>query len=81
MRRFEPRIYGFKVHAAAALARWQDGQREDLGYRLSEFDITHRFIEESESDDDAYEYGEEPTPAKTEKVAGDAASGRMDLGN
>jgi casein kinase II subunit beta len=81
MRRFEPRIYGFKVHAAAALARWQDGQREDLGYRLSEFDISHRFIEESESDDDAYDYGEEPVPAKTEKVAGDAASGRMDLGN
>jgi casein kinase II subunit beta len=81
MRRFEPRIYGFKVHAAAALARWQDGQREDLGYRLSEFDISHRFVEESESDEDAYDYGEEPAPAKTEKVAGDAASGRMDLGN
>src|SRR4051812_20449138 len=24
-RRYEPRIYGFKVHAAAALARFQDG--------------------------------------------------------
>lgn len=81
MRRFEPRIYGFKVHAAAALARWQDGHRDDLGWRLAEFDINHKFIEESESDDEAYDYGEEIAPAKTEKVAGDAASGRMDLGN
>ncbi|KAJ5741547.1 Casein kinase II subunit beta-2 [Penicillium manginii] len=79
--RFEPREEHAQVHAAAALARWQDGQREDLGYRLSEFDISHRFVEESESDEDAYDYGEEPAPAKTEKVAGDAASGRMDLGN
>jgi len=82
MRRYEPRIYGFKVHAAAALARWQDGMREDLSARLAEYDINHRFIEESDSDDDdAYDYGEEIVPAKGEKVVGDAASGRMDLGN
>ncbi|KAJ5383115.1 Casein kinase II regulatory subunit alpha-helical [Penicillium concentricum] len=72
-RRYEPRIYGFKVHAAAALARYQDNQREDLKWRLAEVDINHRFIEDSESDDDAFEYEEEyaeGTPAK-EKV-GDA---------
>lgn len=81
LRRYEPRIYGFKVHAAAALARWQDGHREDLHWRLSEFDMTHKFIEESESEEDAFECGEEVPEANTEKVAGDAASGRMDLGN
>ena len=82
MRRYEPRIYGFKVHAAAALARWQDNLREDLHWRLAEFDMTHKFIEERESEDDAFEYGEDiPESAKAEKVAGDTASGRMDLGN
>ncbi|KAJ5098973.1 Casein kinase II subunit beta-2 [Penicillium argentinense] len=83
MRRFEPRIYGFKVHAAAALARWQDAHREDMTWRLSDFGIDHKFIEEeSESEsEEAYEYGEEVSTAKAEKIAGDVASGRMDLGN
>lgn len=33
-RRYEPRVFGFKVHAAAALARWQDGVREQGKKRL-----------------------------------------------
>ncbi|KAJ5494492.1 hypothetical protein N7463_010579 [Penicillium fimorum] len=64
-RRYEPRIYGFKVHAAAALARYQDNQREDLKWRLAEVDINHRFIEDSESDDDAFEYDEEYAEGNT----------------
>lgn len=35
-RRYEPRIFGFKVHAAAALARWQDGARSEMRERLRE---------------------------------------------
>lgn len=80
LRRYEPRIYGFKVHAAAALARWQDNQRDELHYRLGEFDMAYRFIEESESEDDV-EFDEGASEVRTEKVAGDAASARMDLGN
>ncbi|OQD79241.1 hypothetical protein PENANT_c057G09206 [Penicillium antarcticum] len=83
-RRYEPRIYGFRVHAAAALARYQDGNREDLKWRLSEAGINHKFIEDSDSDEDAFEYDEEVEavePAKAERVIGDAASGRMDIGN
>lgn len=34
-RRYEPKIYGFKVHSAAALARWQDLEREDMKARLT----------------------------------------------
>jgi casein kinase II subunit beta len=96
-RRYEPRIYGFKVHAAAALARYQDNQREDLKWRLAEVDIEHRFIEDSESDDDAFEYdeeypeGQEPV-TQTESVNKkepvikteqpiDNASARMEIGN
>lgn len=33
-RRYEPRIFGFRVHAASALARWQDGERETGKRRL-----------------------------------------------
>jgi casein kinase II subunit beta len=33
-RRYEPRIFGFRVHAAAALARWQDNDREMMKRRL-----------------------------------------------
>ncbi|OQD63137.1 hypothetical protein PENPOL_c010G04819 [Penicillium polonicum] len=83
-RRYEPRIYGFKVHSAAALARYQDNQREDLKWRLAEADITHRFIEDSESDDDAFEYDEDyaegaAEPAKNDKLLGEAASARMNV--
>ncbi|KAJ5489338.1 Casein kinase II subunit beta-2 [Penicillium diatomitis] len=81
LRRYEPKIYGFRVHAAAALARWQDSCREDLQDRLAEFGMSHKFIEESDSEDENFEYGEENESARTEKVAGDGASGRMDLGN
>lgn len=82
MRRYEPRVYGFKVHAAAALARWQDAARDDLHVRLDEFGIPFKFIEESESEEEGFEYGEENSEGtKVDQVAGDAASSRMDLGN
>ncbi|CAG8886224.1 unnamed protein product [Penicillium egyptiacum] len=79
-RRYEPRIYGFKVHAAAALARYQDNQREDLKWRLAEADVNHKFIEDSESDDDAFEYDDDyAESAKHDKLLGDAASARMNV--
>ncbi|KAJ5620346.1 hypothetical protein N7510_004330 [Penicillium lagena] len=82
IRRYEPRIYGFRVHAAAALARWQDVERDQMRQRLADFDIEAKFIEDSESDDEAFDYEEvSPSGAKNEKVLGDTASGRMDLGN
>lgn len=81
MRRYEPRVYGFKVHAAAALARWQDDWRENERYTLSTFGIDHKFIEDSESDEEGYDYLEENQGARVDKVVADTASGRMDLGN
>ncbi|CAG7940705.1 unnamed protein product [Penicillium nalgiovense] len=83
-RRYEPRIYGFKVHAAAALARYQDNQREELKWRLAEADIHHKFIEDSDSDDDAFEYDDDYAEshvesAKHDKLLGDAAPTRMNV--
>ncbi|KAF5870055.1 putative casein kinase ii beta subunit protein [Botrytis fragariae] len=57
--RYVPRIYGFKVHAPAALIRWQNGERDEMRRRLRKLDIDSGFkdedgeeVEESEDDDD-----------------------------
>ncbi|MCJ1308114.1 casein kinase 2 regulatory subunit [Agyrium rufum] len=64
-RRYEPRVFGFKVHAVAALQRWQDERRHELEGRLAEVGIEAPFVddegekadnegmEEDEEDDDA----------------------------
>ena len=53
-RRYEPRIFGFRVHAAAALARWQDGDRIDQKRRLRQAGGVDNvgFIEDGSSEDD-----------------------------
>jgi len=53
VRRYEPRIYGFRVHASAALARWQDGKREEMKERLAKQKIDAGFV------DDGFSSGEE----------------------
>lgn len=54
-RRYEPRIFGFRVHAGAALARWQAEERLETRKRLKEsgvaIDTTKLFIEDAEADD------------------------------
>lgn len=81
IRRYEPKIYGFKVHACAALARWQDQKREELKDRLKAAGVEAGYVEDSEGEDDEFEDEPEEKPdAKEGKLLGDAASGRMDLG-
>lgn len=54
-RRYEPRIFGFRVHASAALARWQADERADMRRRLREsgaaVDAGKLFIEDAGRDD------------------------------
>ena len=60
--RYEPKIFGFKVHAAAALQRWQESQRQALTKRLKETGIEGVFKEDEElmiEDDEDEEMGEE----------------------
>jgi len=56
-RRYEPKIFGFKVHAAAALSRWQDEQRRELKARLRAAGVEGAngqiFIEDGSSGDEA----------------------------
>ncbi|KAI9738571.1 MAG: casein kinase 2 regulatory subunit [Cirrosporium novae-zelandiae] len=55
-RRYEPKIFGFKVHAAAALQRWQDTYKDDMKSRLRRLKIdtgyeSDRLREDEESSD------------------------------
>jgi len=58
-RRYEPRIYGFKVHAAAALMRWQDTKREELKDRLRKLRIDSGFEDDDEEREEDDEEDEE----------------------
>lgn len=82
IRRYEPRIYGFRVHASAALARWQDRQRAQMVDRLDEANIEVKYIEDFEFDGESEEEDDfDPLDTRGEGAVADAASGRMDLGN
>jgi casein kinase II subunit beta len=58
-RRYEPRVFGFKVHSAAALSRWQGDQRDAMKDRLKGLKIETGFEEEDEELDDDDEEDEE----------------------
>lgn len=60
-KRYEPKIYGFRVHSAATLARWQAERREEMKDRLIEEGTETGFErEEREMEDmEAYEEGGE----------------------
>ncbi|KAK4694217.1 casein kinase II subunit beta, partial [Lecanoromycetidae sp. Uapishka_2] len=57
--RYQPRIFGFKVHAAAALERWQSGKREEMQERLKEIGMDKCFKEDVELEDDEMEEDDE----------------------
>ena len=53
--RYEPKVFGFRVHAAAALQRWQDKRREEMLGRLKDVGIDNPFVEDAEMEDEAEE--------------------------
>lgn len=59
LRRYEPKVFGFRVHAAAALQRWQDAKREEMQQRLQTAGVDAGFVEEDEYDDSEEEEEEE----------------------
>lgn len=60
-KRHEPKIYGFRVHAAATLARWQNAEKEEMKVRLREQSMLTGFEEEER--EDGLEDGEEEEDA------------------
>jgi casein kinase II subunit beta len=58
--RHVPRVFGFKVHVAAALARWQDGVRVRQKKRLREAGVENvGFVEDGEDGEEGEEGEEE----------------------
>jgi hypothetical protein len=59
--RYIPRVYGFKVHACAALIRWQHDRKNEMRRRLRKMEVESGFREENgvDNDDDLEEEGEE----------------------
>jgi casein kinase II subunit beta len=51
-RRYEPRVFGFRVHAGAALARWQDRKRDEVKVRLRKARLESPFVEDREVEDE-----------------------------
>jgi casein kinase II subunit beta len=59
--RYEPRVFGFKVHAAAALQRWQENRREEMLGKLKVAGIEQPFADMDVEDDvDENEEGDGP---------------------
>ncbi|PGH20814.1 casein kinase II subunit beta-2 [Polytolypa hystricis UAMH7299] len=83
IRRYEPKVFGFRVHAAAALARWQDRQREDMKARLKQVGFDSPFVEDREVEEEEEEeddYGDSGIGEFNTRRAKDGGNGRMDLG-
>ncbi|KAF2667323.1 casein kinase-like protein subunit II beta [Microthyrium microscopicum] len=51
-RRYEPRVFGFRVHAAATLQRWQEEGRGELVERLKEARVETGFVDEEEEEEE-----------------------------
>lgn len=69
--RYIPRVYGFKVHASAALIRWQNTQRADMLRRLRKLEIESGFKEDV-GDEDLEEEEEEEDDLELDGMEGDA---------
>ncbi|KAF1814365.1 hypothetical protein P152DRAFT_456608 [Eremomyces bilateralis CBS 781.70] len=51
-RRYEPKSFGFRVHAYAALQRWQDDKRDEMRIRLRRAGVDSGFEEDDDEDFD-----------------------------
>ena len=77
IKRYEPKVFGFKVHAAAALQRWQDKKREEMVQRLKEAGVEAGFKEDGNAADDE---GEDMGITEEECEGEEAANGGGDFG-
>ncbi|KAJ9647847.1 casein kinase 2 regulatory subunit [Coniosporium tulheliwenetii] len=50
-RRYEPKVFGFRVHASAALMRWQAERREEMKARLKKARVESGFEEEDDEEE------------------------------
>lgn len=74
-RRYEPRIYGFRVHASAALMRWQEERREEVKERLRARGLETGFEAEDEDELDDEALGEDGEGVEGEEGIDDMFEG------
>ncbi|KAH9835086.1 Casein kinase II subunit beta-2, partial [Teratosphaeria destructans] len=74
-RRYEPRIYGFRVHASAALMRWQEERRDEMKERLRIANLETGF--EEEDDPEELESDEEEEPEEEQDGIDDMFEGQL----
>lgn len=74
-KRYESRIYGFRVHAAAALARWQEDRRQEMVLRLKEAGVETGF-EAEDGEEGGEEGGEEEEDEEPEEGIDDMFEGQ-----
>ncbi|KAL9090704.1 MAG: hypothetical protein Q9165_005192 [Trypethelium subeluteriae] len=73
-RRYEPRVFGFKVHAHAALSRWQEEERVRMCRRLRDAGVDTGFEEEEEEEEEMEE--DDAAPGEEEGID-DMFEGRL----
>ncbi|KAK3071314.1 casein kinase 2 regulatory subunit [Teratosphaeriaceae sp. CCFEE 6253] len=76
-RRYEPRLYGFRVHASAALMRWQEEGREQMKGRLRGREMETGFEEEDAEEEDGSEEADGAEGEEGEDGIDDMFEGRM----
>jgi len=77
--RYIPRVYGFKVHAPAALIRWQNARRDEMRRRLRKMEVESGFKdgedeepEDDEDEDEELDFEPEVPPTAPVETEGDA---------
>lgn len=73
--RYQPRLYGFKVHASAALMRWQEDKREEMKERLRSRNLETGFSEEE--DELADEASDDEEDANSQEGIDDMFEGQV----
>lgn len=73
--RYNPKVYGFKVHGPATLQRWQENQRDEMRRRLKRHEIEPGFKDDGELAEEETEGSGEPSLdemaiVETQHVAG-----------
>ena len=66
--RYVPRIYGFKVHAPAALIRWQHADRDEMRRRLRKLSIESGFKDDGNVADESEDEEEEEEDPELEAM-------------
>jgi casein kinase II subunit beta len=79
IRRYEPKVFGFRVHAAAALARWQDVRREIMRADVARAGVDVAYVEDEEEGSEMSEEDEDEEVAEAGMQDGALVGNQMQI--